>query len=124
MLDYSDFAGERQTVKTAAETRKREQYALAHQVSVVMSEVKGDSRWKIYADHLLAWKEILSARAKSASDKISDVRNFLAPEEYGRLKLETAYNQGKAEGLQGALDVIRDLIDRDKEPGPVNESNA
>ena len=124
MLDYTDFAEERNTARIVAEVHRRDQFTLAHQVSVVMSEVKGDSRWKIYADHLLAWKEILSARAKSASDKISDVRNFLAPEEYGRLKLETAYNQGKAEGLQGALDVIRDLIDRGKEPGPVNESNA
>ena len=116
MLDYSDFATERNTARIVAEVHRRDQFTLAHQVSVVMSEVKGDPRWKVYADHILAWKELCSARAESAGKKISDVRYFLSPEEYGRLKLETAYNQGKTEGLQGALDVIRDLIDKGKEP--------
>ena len=100
MLDFSDFAEDRKRAKALIVNKQREQVALAHHVSVVMSEVKGDPRWKVYADHILAWKELCAAKAESASKKIADVRSFLPPEEYGRLKLETAYNQGKADEIQ------------------------
>ena len=116
MLDFVDFVPDIKKHKELAEAKRLEQGNFAHQISVVMSEVKGDPHWKIYADHILAWKELCATRAEGASKKISDPRSFLAPEEYGRLKLEAAYNQGKAEGLQGALDVIQNLIDKGKEP--------
>ena len=84
-----------------------------------MSEVKGDPRWKVYADHIQLLCERHLAMAQAEKDKLGDPMTFLSPEENGKLKLRAAYHQGKAEGYSDTLKVIKDLIDRGKEPEPI-----
>ena len=100
---------------------RAEQRKFQRQVSVAMSEVKGDPRWKVYADHIQMMFERHSAMAQAAKDTLGDPLTFLSPEETGKLKLRAAYNQGKAEGYSDTLKVIKDLIDRGKEPEAVPE---
>lgn len=116
MLDFTDFALEQKRVKERIKARRDEQLKLQRQVAVVMSEVKADPRWKIYADHIQAVYENHLAVAEAAKKRLGDPLTFMSPEESGKLKLQAAYNQGKAEGYKGALDMIKDLIDRGKEP--------
>lgn len=118
MLDHIDFKDDWRKAKEKTAAEQAEQRKLQRQVAVVMSDVKGDPRWKVYADHIQAMFERHSAIAQAAKDRLGDPLTFLSPEENGILKLKAAYNQGKAEGLEGALNVIRDLIDRGKEPEP------
>ena len=119
MLDYIDYAPKLKADREKTAAKFREQYKLQHQVAVVMSEVKGDPRWKVYADHIQALFERFLAVSHTAKERLGDPLTFLSAEETGKLKLQAAYNQGKAEGYKGALDVIKDLIDRGKEPEPL-----
>ena len=116
MLDFTDMVPRRKAEREKIEAKLKDQRVLRHQVSVVMSEVKGDQRWKVYADHILFRQEQFSGRAKAARDTLANPHVFLSQETYGKLKLEIAYNEGMAEGLKHSLDVIKDLIDRGKEP--------
>lgn len=118
MLSEVDFKDDWRKAKEKTLAEQAEQRKLQRQVAVVMSEVKGDPRWKVYADHIQAMFERHSAIAQAAKDRLGDPLTFLPPEENGTLKLKAAYNQGKAEGFKGALDVIQNLIDRGKEPEP------
>ena len=116
MADFNDFALRQKVNREKSQAKLQEQHKLRHQVSVVMSEVKGDPRWKVYADHILYRQELFSGRATMAKHALADPRTFLSQEAYGKLKLEAVYNEGMADGLKHSLDVIRDLIDRGKEP--------
>lgn len=116
MSDFNDFALRQKAAKESNKAKLEVQQRLRHQVSVVMSDVKGDPRWKVYADHILFRKEQFLSRATQAKKTLTDPRTFLSQEAYGKLKLELADNEGHAGGLQDALDVIKDLIDRGKEP--------
>jgi len=119
MLDYIDYAPKLREGKAKARIKFDEQRRLQHQISVVMSGVKGDPKWKVYADHIQALYERAFAVTHSVKERLGDPLTFLPSEENVRLKLQAAYNQGKAEGYKGALDVITDLIDRGKEPEPL-----
>lgn len=118
MLSEVDFKDDWRKGKQKIAAEQMEQRKLQRQVAVVMSDVKGDPRWKVYADHIQAMFERHSAIAQAAKDRLGDPLTFLPPEENGNLKLKAAYNQGKAEAFEGVLNVIRDLIDRGKEPEP------
>lgn len=120
MLDFTDFTKRKIKEDEEKKAQHAEQRKFQRQVAVVMSEVKSDPRWKVYADHVQAKYEQHLALAHAAKEKLGDPFTFFTTEENGKLKLLAAYNQGKAEGFKSALTIIEDLIDRGKEPEPLD----
>lgn len=80
-------------------------------VGVVMSELQADPQWAIYGNHLEALKQRYKQGQGGAERLLLDGK-FMGSKEYGDTKIMQAEYRGIVRGIDLALNLAKELIER------------
>lgn len=87
-------------------------------VGGVMSELQADPRWAIYGNHLAEIKQRYKQSQEAAERLLLDGK-FLNNEEYGKTKIQQAEHRGAVRGIEIALSIAKELIERGEQAAKI-----
>ena|SRR3990167_2128149 len=106
-----DFGPHIKKLKEDQQVRVLDHLRLVQGVGGVMSELQADPKWKIYGDHLEQIKQRFKESQEGAERLLLDGK-FMNSEEYGKTKIQQAEYRGTVKGIELALSLAKELIER------------
>ena len=113
-----DLAPHIKKLKEDQQVKVLDHMRLVQGVGSVMSELQADPKWAIYGNHLEEIKQRYKDQQAGAERLLLDGK-FMNSDQYGEAKLKQAECRGTVKGIDLALSIAKELIERGEEAAKI-----